>query len=295
MRIIRLALLTPAALTVAHADFVANITLETSPLIGHPAGPFSIGFEFADGSGIGDGNNAVFLSNFDFGAGGSVSGSPLTFGSVGGDLSSAVVMTDATSISSFLQPFVAGNTLSFLLDITTNVDSGGMPDEFIMSILDNTFTPVPTTASSALSPFLVVDIDSAKPTVQTFGSDPTQIPADGGPISMNAPTISTVPEPASAVLGTLPILYLVWARRRRAKDIHFVQASTAIGDSSFRRLRIPHPRRCETPTNRRRTAIPKRSVAILNFRPPVCPENAATRLKRGQGREPGLHVIRDTN
>lgn len=216
MRTIRLTLLTFVALTAAHADIVYNVTLNTTPLIGHPAGPFSIGFEFADGSGIGDGNNAVFMSNFSFGAGGP-SGSPLTFGIAGGDLSASIVMADAAPDNIFVQSFVPGNTLSFFLDMTTNVDAGGTPDEFIMSILDNTLTPIPTTAASPLGPFLVIDIDSSNPTVQTFSSDSTQTPAGGGaPISIGQPTISAVPEPSTAVLA-LTVLCIVWAQRRSAR------------------------------------------------------------------------------
>ena len=180
-----------------------NVTLNTAPLIGHPAGPFSIGFEFADGSGIGDGNNFVVISNFNFGAGGP-SGPPLTFGIAYGDLSSAVVMTDATPASVFIQSFDPGTTLSFLLQVTTNVDAG-TPDEFIMSILNKTFTPIPTTAASPLSPFLQIDIDSSNPTVQTFQSDA---------VGVGQPLVSAVPEP-SAVLSTLTMLCLVWATRPR--------------------------------------------------------------------------------
>jgi hypothetical protein len=218
MKTIRLSFLALVILGTARADsIIYDVTLDTGPLIGDAAGPFSIGFEFVDGSGIGDGNNLLFMSNFNFGAGGP-SGLPLTFGSVGGDLSSSVVMTDAAPDNIFVQSFVPGNTLSFLLNMTTNVDAGPTPDEFIMSILDNTFTPIPTTAGSPLSPFLQIDIDSSNPTVETFSSDPTQPPAGGGgPISIGQPTVSTVPEPSGAVFYALPVLYFVWATRRRAR------------------------------------------------------------------------------
>jgi len=216
MKTIRLSVLTLLILTAAHADVNYNVTLNTGPLIGDPAGPFSIGFEFADGSGIGDGNNALFMSNFNFGAGGPA-GLPLTFGTVGGDLSSSVVMTDAAPDSIFVQSFVPGNTLSFVLDMTTNVDAGPTPDEFIMSILDNTFTPIPTTAGSPLNPFLVIDIDSSNPTVQTFSSDPTQLPAGGGgPISIGQPSVSAVtPEPSYYGVLAVCIAGLLFAAGRR--------------------------------------------------------------------------------
>jgi hypothetical protein len=224
---IHVAILALLAFTAARAELIYNISMNTGPLIGHPAGPFSLGLELADGSGTGDGNNAVFLSDFAFGAGGP-SGSPVIFGSAGWDLSSSVVLTDATPFSTFVQSFASGSTLSFVLDITTNVDSGGTPDEFIMSILDNTFTPIPTTASSSpLNPFLVIDIDSSNPTVQTFSSDATQFPAGGGgPISIGPPTVSTVPEPSTTVPSALLSLYLIGAKFRSARNGLRVRSAT---------------------------------------------------------------------
>ena len=46
-----------------------TVTLDTSVLIGSQAGPFFIGFQLADGSLTGDGNNAAVVSNFQFGGG----------------------------------------------------------------------------------------------------------------------------------------------------------------------------------------------------------------------------------
>jgi hypothetical protein len=219
VKTIRLSLIAFVTLAIANANSY-QVTLGTSSLIGHPAGPFSIGFEFADGSGIGDGNNAVFLNTFNFGVGGP-SGLPLTFGSVGGNLSSSVVMTDAAPVSVFVQPFTPGSSLSFVLDITTNVDAGGTPDVFIMSILDNTFAAIPTTAASPLSPFLEIDLDSSNPTVQTFSGDPTRLPAGGGgSIQIAEPTITAVPEASdgSLIPGLLTALCIVvWQSRRCAR------------------------------------------------------------------------------
>jgi hypothetical protein len=230
MKTIRLTLFALVTFTAVYGDATYNITLNTNPLIGHPAGPFSIAFEFADGTGLGDGNNVLFLSNFDFGAGGP-SGSPLIFGSVGGDLSSSVVMTDATPDNIFAQSFVPGNTLSFLLDVTTNVDAGSTPDEFIMSILDNTFTPIPTTAASPLSPFLVIDIDSSTPTVSTYSTDTNlDLNAGGPPINIAAPqvTLATTdtPEPSTALIICAPLVSLVILRHRLCRDENILRQRT---------------------------------------------------------------------
>ncbi|HEY7333481.1 MAG TPA: NF038129 family PEP-CTERM protein [Bryobacteraceae bacterium] len=200
------------------ADIIYNVTLGPVSYSGAPPAPFSLAFEFADGSGVGDGNNSVTLSNFLFGGGGP-SGSPFLSGSVTGDLLSSVVFTDAASTSVFFQGFTPGNSLSFTVDLTTNVDPGGIPDEFIMSLLDSSLSPIPTTSSSPLFPLLVVDIDSSNPTVQTFGSSGQPAVAGGG-AAFGAPVVtpqapSPVPEPASwALFATALVGVALWRRRQ---------------------------------------------------------------------------------
>jgi hypothetical protein len=201
----------------AQAGIIYDVSLNTTPLIGHPAAPFWLGFELADGSGTGDGNNAALLSNFQFGTGGAI-GSPFLSGSAIGDVSALVVLTDAAPTSVFVQSFAPGGTLSFQLFLSTNVDAGGVPDTFIMSILDNTFTPIPTVAGPPLNPFISIDIDSDNPTVQTFASDPTQFPAGGGDaIDIPAPSIS-VPEPAAlGLLSPAMAACAFWLRGRKRR------------------------------------------------------------------------------
>ena len=46
-----------------------GITLATAPLAGNPGAPFSLDFQFTDGSGTNDGNNTLTLTNFNFGGG----------------------------------------------------------------------------------------------------------------------------------------------------------------------------------------------------------------------------------
>src|SRR5215831_14838333 len=65
---------------VARANVVYNISLNTAPLLSHPAGPFYLAFQLADGSGSGDGNAAALLDHFQFG-GGAPDGSPILLGS----------------------------------------------------------------------------------------------------------------------------------------------------------------------------------------------------------------------
>ena len=208
MKVFRALLFLTLAVSAVQASVIKTVTIDTSALGALAGGPFSLAFELADGSGTGDGNNAVVLSDFQFGSGNPV-GSPLIFGSGFGDLSSAVTLTDADAASVFVQTFAPGSALSFLLSFTTNVDAG-TPDEFVFSILDNTFTPIPTSSSNPLSPFLVIDIDSDNPTIQTFNADAADIPA---PIVVDP--ASAVPEPSSAALMMIPLAGLAWASRRK--------------------------------------------------------------------------------
>ncbi|MBZ5673919.1 MAG: NF038129 family PEP-CTERM protein [Acidobacteriia bacterium] len=208
MKTFRVLLLLTVAVSAIRADVVKTVTLDTAGLGILPGGPFSLAFELADGTGSGDGNNSVVLSDFQFGFGGSPSASPLfTLGAVLGDLSSTVTLTDADVANVFVQDFVAGDTLSFLLSFTTNVDAG-TPDEFIFSILDSSLNPLPTSSASPLSPFLAIDLDSANPAILTF--DGIGVPA---PTVADAP--SAVPEPSSAALLIIPLVAFVWAGRRK--------------------------------------------------------------------------------
>ena len=101
----------------AIADVIYNVTLDTSSLVGHPAGPFYVFGEFTDGNGIGDANNTATLSSFTFG-GGSALGSPLLFGGASGSLETGVTITDSSSLSFFAEQFAPGLQLDFSLDLT---------------------------------------------------------------------------------------------------------------------------------------------------------------------------------
>src|SRR5215472_12535741 len=114
----------------ASADVIYNVTLNTAALQADSADqPFYFAFELADGSGIGDGNNAAIFSNFQLG-GGSASLPTIIGTGVAGDISSLVQMVDVDSFEYFAQPFTPGSSLSFQLELTTNVDSSS-PDEFL--------------------------------------------------------------------------------------------------------------------------------------------------------------------
>src|SRR4030088_2636836 len=90
---------------ICQAGLIYNVSMNTSPLIGEAAGPFSLGFQFNDGSGAGDANNTAILTNFLFGVGGSASGLPTVFGGATGDLSSGITLIDSSFLNAFAQSF----------------------------------------------------------------------------------------------------------------------------------------------------------------------------------------------
>jgi hypothetical protein len=196
--VLALAWLSPAP---CHADICLTVQLQTAPLVGHPAGPFSLDFQLNDGRGFGDANNTAMLSAFAFG-GGSPSGTPTTTGGAMGDLATMISITDSQFLNEFMQGFNPGSTLSFTLMLTTQVDPGPQPDEFSFFILDHTGTPIPTLDPVVgRSAFMIIDIDSPTPLVQVFGSNPAIPPAGGGPgINIPAPSAVDCPEPDSIIL-----------------------------------------------------------------------------------------------
>ena len=193
----------------AIADVIYNVTLDTTSLVGHPAGPFYVFAEFTDGNGIGDANNTATLSNFTFG-GGSALGSPLLFGGASGSLETGVTIIDSSALGFFAEQFAPGLQLSFSLDLTLNNDSGGTPDRFTFFLLDSSQVPLPTLAPSG-DYFFGADIYSTGPVLDAWGSDPSRAPSVGNPVSIGAPTttlVSGVPEPATiySVGGALAML-----------------------------------------------------------------------------------------
>jgi|SRR5665213_2368697 len=199
----------------ARAGIVDIFTMLTGPLAGDPAGPFSLDFQFNDGSGSGDGNNTAVLSNFLFGTGGGPLGAAALAGGTSGDLGSSVSITDTGFLNEFTQGFTPGSQLQFQLSLTTNVDDGGTPDQFSMAILDSNGAQLPTL--SFFDVFVEIDIDSADPSIQTFASDPSRNTVAGGaPIDLSAPdftSVSSAPEPGSIVLAGCALVMTALRRR----------------------------------------------------------------------------------
>jgi hypothetical protein len=201
---------------ISFAD-IMEVTLDTAPLQGDVAGPFSLVFQLTDGNGTGDGNNSVTLSNFLFGSGGAF-GAPTTFGGVSGSVGSTVTLVDTSFLNYFIQPFSPGTTLEFTVATTNNLDGGGIPDGFAFSISDNTGQNIPTQAGPFADMFMSIAFDSSNPSVTAFASDTSRSPAGGGgPIDLGTPQVTPVPEPRSIVLlgAGLSAMFLL---RRVAKQ-----------------------------------------------------------------------------
>src|SRR3954469_23999432 len=130
----------------AQAATAISFTLDTASLVSHPAGPFSLVFSLRDGSGIGDGNNSVTVSQVDVG-GGVLIGPPTLFGCATGSLAESVVLTDTSVLNFVVQQFTPGASLTFTIVVPAfNEEEGEIPDGIAFAILDSSGTPVPTTA-----------------------------------------------------------------------------------------------------------------------------------------------------
>ncbi len=94
------------------ASVLYDISLDTSGLISHPAGPFSVVVVFNDGEGYGDANNSIAINGINFGTG-SALGGPFLFGGATGSLGTGIAITDSALFSIFSEGFIPGLQLSF--------------------------------------------------------------------------------------------------------------------------------------------------------------------------------------
>lgn len=190
------------AMAPATQAYFFSVTIDTSGLLGNPAGPFTLDFQLNDGSGgPGDANNTVTINNFNFGGGGGPFGLVTTIGGASGSLpGGSVSITDTVFWNEFYQSFAIGSTLKFDVNLTTNLDPLPTPDQFVVYILDNALVPVQTTDPTVgRGAVIVVDVNSATPTVEQY-----------------ALIASVIPEPSTIMLFGLggTALLLGWLRRR---------------------------------------------------------------------------------
>lgn len=203
----------------ARADGVdPMVTFNTSALTtlpGSNGGPFELAFVFTDGSGTGDGNNTVTLSSFTLGGGSVGALDSGNSGGVPGSLGSTITLSDTSFFNFFGQDFVPGSTLSFDLATTSNVDSGGTPDQLDLFILAPGLTSsacgaIPTTDPSGNCALLQLIFNSPSgPAAQFFSGTGVYSNVTGG-FSSVIPT----PEPTTSALLVTGLVLLLRRRRK---------------------------------------------------------------------------------
>jgi hypothetical protein len=181
------------------------VTFDTSSLVGNANAPFTLDFNFIDGSGIGDGNNSITLSNFVLGAG-SLTLSSMTGGIAVNASPFSVTLTDSSFFNDVQFTFVPDTSLSFQIDSTSNPDDG-TPDTFTVGILDRNFNNIPTSNPNNGVAFVELDLPTTDPTAgtQLIFSGST---ANDDNVSIAAPTVSGVPEPSTFALSGLVLLMI---------------------------------------------------------------------------------------
>jgi hypothetical protein len=212
-----------------------TVTVDTTALASQPAPPAPFALEFQLNDGDSTVNNTVTLSSFDFGVGGSPTGSAATTGGASGDLATSVILTDSDLFNQFIQGFTPSATspLTFLLTLSGNVEPF-TPDSFSLAIFDSSGVGIPT---SFLDVFLQIDI-TAPLTITTYASDASQSPpgcVTCSPMSLAAPILepagTVVPEPGSLLLlaSGLGLLILTPALGARSQEVRRNSMVTAKG------------------------------------------------------------------
>lgn len=206
---------TAALLTasLARAQSFFDVRLNTSPLIGHPAGPFYLDFQLNDGAGSGNGNNTAILSQFNFG-GGSLLGSPMSSGGVTGSLASSVTLRDTSAFNEFLQGFTPGSSLSFRLSLTNNANAP-TPDLFSFSILDGNLFNLRTFSPGDSDALVVINLTGQSLIANAYAGSGIPDQTGATTIALAAPSVTPVPEPSTyGLIGAALLGSLVWIRRR---------------------------------------------------------------------------------
>jgi len=185
-----------------------TVTVDTSAL---PTSPESeVVFYLIDGSGTGDGNNTAMLTSFGFGGGSAGAVDSLnSTGGFSGDMASGVSITDSSFPNVLAQFFNAGSQISFVLNLSTNVDAGPTPDQFGFAILDPSGNPIPTSDPTGDNNLMVINVDSSSPATVSYSDLVTVAPVG----------TAATPEPSSALMlgAGMFVLVLLSRRRRSAK------------------------------------------------------------------------------
>lgn len=200
----------------AGADVILNVSLDVTGLRNHTyggGGPYSVDFLMTGGQGN---NDSVVISNFAITAA-ALGNSSAPTGDVSGGLTSTLTVGDASLLNDYNQvisPNVTTNQvlISFQLDVTTHFASGGTPDNFSFSILDQSGAPIPTT--DAFGSLFNFDLTPGLTASRVSVFETTSTPTIGPPV-ITSP--AAVPEPSSALLVVLGLATMSVARMARVR------------------------------------------------------------------------------
>lgn len=204
-----------ALIFVSHlkADAVYDVSVNTSALIANVHAPFALDFQLTSGDASSGVVNTATLSDFAFGAGGSVAtGQPFSnSGNASGGLGSEVVLstTGGVFFNEFSQFFQPGTLLSFHLDLTNHAEAPPTPDEFTFQMIDNTGTEIPTTDPSGSNSLLVVDLLGSPLQFQDYATN-----GDGISVSPQVTSVvATTPEVSTFLITGFGLLVLISGRK----------------------------------------------------------------------------------
>lgn len=187
------------------ADTVDQVIIDTSAANAGGSSPAELIFTLVDGSGTQDGNNTVTLGDLSFGPGASLDPSWDT-PNLSGTLDTSLSLTDNLYESTLGILFNPGSAVSFLLDLTSNIDSGGTPDSFSFVMLDTTGNLIATTDPTGADTIVDYNIDGSNSAAFVDPSFATVVPQ----------TVAT-PEPSALLLlfmGLAGVAVLVWTTKR---------------------------------------------------------------------------------
>jgi len=209
----RIFLFSIAVLLFTSAAFADSllVTVDTSSLVVSSSGPYTLDFQFIDGSGTGDTNNTVTLSNFLVTAGSLSSTSSITGGVTAKSSPLSITMTDSSFFNEAQVPYTPGTTLSFEVSYTTNADDPA-PDSFTFAILDGNDDEIPTNNPNFNDSFLEIDLPASTSStiVTSSGSSDRSLPA---PLVLPVAPGAVTPEPTTFLLVGLSAAPLLILRR----------------------------------------------------------------------------------
>ena len=190
------------AATVRGADVQAQVSMDTTPLMG---GSWFLDFQLVnDDSTI----NTVTISNIALGGGSHGPGSDTFNGGASGTFPNYTLTDNGSFVNQALIPFTAGSSVQFLLDYTNNF-AGPLPDTFSWAVLEADQTT--SIVSTGLGAGLVILLD------QTVNISAIAADDAFNNITPQVNLLETVPEPSTVFLVP-PLLALLLVLRRRWRN-----------------------------------------------------------------------------